>query len=96
MTRGRVETPGGGGAISPDGPDITADAAAIAAMTNGHRVHLEPLRGMRGGRFGRGGWGAGVGSAWRMARLPVEVGCVAPPKPLLDTGGSAVQFNLLS
>lgn len=45
MTRGGVETPGGGGAISPDGPDITADAVAIPAMTNGRRVHLEPLRG---------------------------------------------------
>lgn len=70
MTRGGVETPGGGGAISPDGRDITADAVAIPAMTNGSRVHLEALRDMRGG------WGClrGVG-VWEggWARLPVEV-----------------------
>lgn len=59
MTRGGVETPGGGGAISPDGRDITADAVAIPAMTNGSRVHLEALRDMRGGvvrGWGVGGW----------------------------------------
>lgn len=72
MTRGGVETPGGGGAISPDGRDITADAVAIPAMTNGSRVHLEALRDMREGGWGRGLRGVGVREGgW--ARLPVEV-----------------------
>lgn len=40
----------------------------------------------------KGGWGDAVVDTWRMARLPVEVGYVPPPKPLLDTGGNAVDF----
>lgn len=86
MTRGGVETPGGGGAISPDGPDITADAVAIPAVTNGRRVHLELLRGRQGGG---GAWGRGSEGPYGGGRdCQLRVVMLALQKLLLDTGGN--------